>query len=262
MKNTVRGLLSRPSTQPVLLWLLKLCHAGLNYGGGQSVADSGEIGALKFVKARGQRSAPFVLFDVGANDGDYLNAALDTVGDRLKAWSFEPQSACFRKLRERFGGDLRVKLKQAAVGSEAGTVELFFSSEGETTASLHRDSISGQAHSETVPLTTIDRLCEEDQVAHIDLLKIDTEGHEMAVLLGASRMIESGSIAAIQFEFGDTFLHTPYHFIDIWQLLSPRYSFYRILRHGISEIPRYAPDLEIYKTANFLCVLNEQSQPQ
>jgi len=84
----------------------------------------------------------------------------------------------------------------------------------------------------------------------------------MAVLLGASRMIESGGIAAIQFEFGDTFLHTPYHFTDIWQLLSPRYAFYRILRHGLFEIPRYAPDLEIYKTANFLCVLNEQAQPR
>jgi FkbM family methyltransferase len=262
VKNAVRGLLSRPSTQPVFLWLLKLCHAGLNYGGGQSVAESGEIGALKFLSARGQRSAPFMVFDVGANDGDYLNAALATFGDRLKAWSFEPQSASFRKLSDRFGADLRIKLKQAAVGSETGAVQLFFSSEGETTASLHRDSVSGQAHSETVSLTTIDHICEEEQIAQIDLLKIDTEGHEMAVLLGASRMIESGAIAAIQFEFGDTFLHTPYHFTDIWQLLSPRYAFYRILRHGLVEVTRYAPDLEIYKTANFLCVRREQARPR
>ena len=226
------------------------------------MADSGEIGALKFVIARSQPSAPFVLFDVGANDGDYLNAALVTIGERLKAWSFEPQSASFRKLRERFGADLRIKIKQAAVGNEVGTVQLYFSSEGETTASLHRDSVSGQAQSETVALTTIDRACEEEQVERIDLLKIDTEGHEMAVLLGASRMIESGGIAAIQFEFGDTFLHTPYHFTDVWQLLSPRFAFYRILRHGVVEVPRYAPDLEIYKTANYLCVRKDQVQPR
>ena len=262
MKNAVRGLLSRPATQPFLLWLLKLCHAGLNYGGGQSVGDSGEIGALKFVSARSQRSAPFVLFDVGANDGDYLTAAQATVGDRLKAWSFEPQSVCFRMLREKFDADLRIRLKQAAVGSEAGSLDLFFSSEGETTASLHRDSIPGQVHSETVPVTTIDQVCDDEQVATIDLLKIDTEGHEMAVLQGASRMIESGGIAAIQFEFGDTFLHTPHHFTDIWQLLSSHYVFYRILRHGLVEIPRYVPDLEIYKTANFLCVRKEQGRPQ
>jgi FkbM family methyltransferase len=258
VKNAVRGLLSRPSTQPLLLWLLKLCHAGLNYGGGQSVTDSGEIGALKFVSAKWRRS-PFVLFDVGANDGNYLNAALDTIGNRLKAWSFEPQSASFRKLRERFGADARITLKQAAIGSEAGTMQLFFSSEGETTASLHRESISGQMQSEMVSLTTIDRICEEEQIAQIDLLKIDTEGHEMAVLLGASRTINAGSIAAIQFEFGDTFVHTPYHFADIWKLLSPRYVFYRILRHGLIEISRYAPDLEIYKTANFLCIRSDPS---
>jgi FkbM family methyltransferase len=252
MNKAVRSLLSRPSTQPVLLQLLKLCHAGLNYGGGQSVGDSGEIGALEFVSSTS--SGPFILFDVGANDGEYLDAALKTLGHRLTAYSFEPQSLSFKNLRDRFGTDPQVEIRQAALGSVIGSVELFFSSEGETTASLHRDSVSGKVRSERVTQTTVDQVCEEERIEQIDLLKIDTEGHEMNVLLGASQMIESRRIAAIQFEFGDTFLHTSYHFCDVWEMLSARYRIYRILRHGLAEVTRYSSDLEIYKIANFLCV--------
>jgi len=252
LKNVIRGILSRPSLQPALLGLLKLCHAGLNYGGGQSVGISGEIGALEFLKARRQDATSFVLFDVGANDGEYLNAALSIMGADLKAYSFEPQSASFQKLRTRLGSDPRVTLKQTALGSEVGSAELFFDRQGAVGASLHR--ISNQALSEMVSQSTVDQVCEMEHVAQIDLLKIDTEGHEMAVLEGASSMIESDRIAAIQFEFGETFLRTRYHFAAPWEMLSARYTIYRILRHGLAEISRYSPDLEIYKLANFLCV--------
>ncbi len=240
--------------QPVLFGALKLCHAGMNYGGGQTVASSGEIGALTFLRGVSGLSKPFTLFDVGANDGEYLQSALRVFGEQLRAHCFEPQSASFEKLSFQFGSDAWVTLRKVAVGKDVGTVDLFFDSEGETTASLHRDSISGKVRSESVHLTTVDQVCADDGIEHIDLLKIDTEGHEMEVLLGASSMIQTGRISSIQFEFGDTFLNTPYHFSDLWALLSPRYTIYRILRHGLVRVQRYSPDLEIYKIANFLCM--------
>jgi FkbM family methyltransferase len=256
VKNAIRSLLSRPSTQPALLQVLKLCHAGLNYGGGQSVMDSGEMGALEFLRrALESDSKPVTLFDVGANDGIYLHSALKVFGRKLKAYSFEPQSASFERLRERFESDPRVELRKAAVGREPGAANLFFGSDYETTASLHRNTILGQACSETVQLTTVDQVCAESGIERIDLLKIDTEGHEIDVLLGASAMIEANRISSIQVEFGDTFLHTRHHFFDLWELLSPKYIIHRILRHGLVELPRYSPDLEIYKVANFLCML-------
>jgi FkbM family methyltransferase len=248
--------------QPLLLTVLKFCHAGLNYGGGQSVAVSGETGALRFVCTRTDDLSPFVLFDIGANEGEYLNAAVATVGTYLTAYCFEPQSASFQKLRIRFSDDSRITLIQMAVGSDLQPVELFFESDGAVGATLHRDSISGQQRSEMVAQTTIDQFCKQERIEKIDLLKIDTEGHEMDVLHGAAGMIESGSIHAVQFEFGETFLHTQYHFIDVWALLSSRYAFYRILRRGLAEVHQYSPDLEIYKLANFLCVQKHQTQLQ
>jgi FkbM family methyltransferase len=255
VKRAIRGLLSRPLTQRTLLGLLKICHAGLNYGGGQSVGESGEIEALEFVRDARGNAEPFTLFDVGANDGSYLQIALRVLDGNLKAFSFEPQAASFQQLQVRFGGTPRLELRKAALGSEPGTMELVYGCDGDTAASLHRESVLGQTRSEQVPVTTVDQMCEAEKIEMIDLLKIDTEGHEMGVLLGASNMITSGRIAAIQFEFGDTFLRTPYHFTDLWALLSPRYRFYRILRHGLTEVSRYSSDLEIYKIANFLCML-------
>ena len=101
-------------------------------------------------------------------------------------------------------------------------------------------------------MTIVDQFCEENGVARIQFLKIDTEGQEMEVLQGASRMIQEGRIDFIQFEFGDTFLHSPYHFVDVWDCLSERCVIFRILKHSLAELKRYSHDVEIYKNANFL----------
>lgn len=254
LKEAIRNLLARPTAQPLLLRLLKLCHAGLNYGGGQSVLSSGETQALRLVAKRRHASLPFLLFDVGASDGDYVALALELFGKQLTAYAFEPQTAAYQTLHRRFGNHARVNLFKNAIGSAPGPLDLHFGSEGDTTASFNRNAQSGQSRSESVQVTTIDKLCEDAAIERIDLLKIDTEGYELDVLRGASRMIARGRIAAIQFEFGETFLRTPYHFLDLWKLLSPQYTLHRILRHGLAPIHQYTPDLEIYKIANFLCL--------
>jgi len=253
MKSTIRNLLSRPWLQPSLAALLKICHAGLNYGGGQSVLDSGEIGALCFALNLSRKERDFVVFDVGANNGGYVEAALWVASDRLMVFSFEPQDACFEVLRARYESDPRVSLHKIAIGKHVGVADLFFAEEGESIASLNRQS-NAQTKTQKVRITTVDQFCDENGISRIQFLKIDTEGQEMEVLRGASRMIREGRIDFIQFEFGDTFLHTPYHFVDFWDYLSSRYVLYRILRHGLTELKRYSHDLEIYKNANFLSI--------
>jgi hypothetical protein len=145
-------------------------------------------------------------------------------------------------------------LRQAALGKSSGAAPLFSGAGGKTTATLNQNADAAQSGSEMVAVSTVDEVCSTEGIERIDFLKIDTEGYEMDVLLGAADMLERNRIDAIQFEFGDTFLPTPYHFIDFWTLLSPKFKVYRILRRGVFPVERYAPDLEIYKIANFLCV--------
>ncbi len=253
-KIRMRQLASRPALQGVWLALSKLAYAGMNYGGGQMVEDSGEREALCFALQAMPASEPLVLFDVGANQGDYLGAALRLLGTRVRAFSFEPQPFNIGVLEQRFGSDARVTLVEAALGSEAATAELHFDADGDPTASLHLQPGEHHTHHRPVRVTTVDQVCLDHGVARIDMLKIDAEGNEMEVLFGARSMLERGAVHAIQFEFGETFLQTPYHFRDFHDLLAPHYRMYRILRHGLVELPAYTPDLEVYKLANFLCV--------
>ena len=52
--------------------------------------------------------------------------------------------------------------------------------------------------------STVDLYCEKNDVTKIDLLKIDVEGAEFQVLMGARHMLESRRIACVAFEFGQT----------------------------------------------------------
>lgn len=252
LHHQIRNLLSRPSTQPLFSRLLTLCHAALNYGGGQSVSSSGEMDVLRLLRDASWRTTPSTIFDVGANDGEYLRAVLDILGDRAQVWCFEPQAATYRTLESSFARYSSVRTRNFALGRQPGVAQLHFEAGGSTTASLAGNAV-GSATQE-VQVVTVDQVCEHEAIEQIDLLKIDTEGYEMDVLQGARRMIEAGRIRSIQFEFGYTFLATPYHFSDLWELLASQYAIYRILRHGMVEIPRYSHDLEIYKIANFFCV--------
>lgn len=255
VKEKIRDWISRPALQPLWLKLLKISHAGMNYGGGHVVGTSGELGALAFAARTFNANQPIVLFDVGANHGEYFEAARNLLQRAdLRIFAFDPQRSCFLALQSRYQSDPQVQVRQVALGKECGSVELFVSELNESYASLHGAKSSWAASSESVEMTTLDAFCREANLDHIDLLKIDTEGHEMDVLLGAQHMLASSRIAALQFEFGETFLDTGYHFRDIFELLSPRYAIYRILRAGLIEIPRYSNELEVFKITNFLCL--------
>ena len=105
---------------------------------------------------------------------------------------------------------------------------------------------------EPLELTTIDDFCRENGFERIHFLKIDVEGHELAVLHGAESMLRDGRIDFIQFEFGGTCIDSKVFFRDYWILLHERYRIYRILKNGIVEIKRYTEHEEIFCTMNFL----------
>jgi FkbM family methyltransferase len=131
-------------------------------------------------------------FDVGANVGNRTELFL-ALGARVVA--VEPQPACFRTLRRRYGADGRVTLVGEALGREAGTAEMLVS-DAHPISSLSEEWVrrveaSGRfgAHSwderVRVPITTLDELI--DSHGEPAFCKIDVEGYEAEVLAGLSR---------------------------------------------------------------------------
>lgn len=126
------------------------------------------------------------VLDIGANVGLYglLGCALG----RGPVYSFEPTpriaAAARRSARV---SRLPLRVEQAAVGAEVGTLTLYLSNTSDASNSLNPDFRESERRID-VPTTTVDAFCAAKRIAPT-LLKIDTETTEPAVLRGARRTI-------------------------------------------------------------------------
>ena len=108
---------------------------------------------------------------------------------------------------------------------------------------------------ECVPTTTLDRFAAVNEIGHIDVLKIDVEGHELDVLHGATEMLSSGRIDVVQFEFGGCNLDTRTNLHEFYSLMSAYgYVIHIITKHGLERIEHYREIYEQYRTTNFVAV--------
>jgi hypothetical protein len=113
-------------------------------------------------------------------------------------------------------------------------------------------SVQSRQH---ITLTSIDDYTERNNIDRIDLLKIDVEGHEFAVLRGAKHFLSTGAISMVQFEYGGTFIDSHTFLKDIWEYLKdvhPSFEFYKIVRNGVVHVPKYDPRLDDFKYSNWV----------
>lgn len=152
------------------------------------------------------------VFDVGAHVGELTLLFSRFVG-RGHVHAFEASGDTFRRLSTiiRAAGRLNVTLNHTAVAEKEGTLHLNVYDEDLSawnTRAVRPLAAYGidvkPAASEAVEATTVDIYCERRGVGEIDLLKVDVEGAEYQVLLGARRMLESKAVRCITFEFGQT----------------------------------------------------------
>lgn len=226
-----------PALKRINTGLLYLCHRALGLMNYTSDRISGET--LVIERCLRGIEAP-VVFDVGANEGDWLSAVLAS-RPRAVVHAFEPQAALAAKIASR---QPAARINNLAVGDRAGELTLYDYADhpGSQHASLLQGVIEtvhgGATRSVKVAVVTLDEYCAERGIEHIDLLKIDVEGFELKVLRGADTLLEGRRINAIQFEFnemnviGRTFLD------DFMTLLEPTHAMFRVLPHGLLPLVR------------------------
>lgn len=199
-----------------------------------------------------------VVFDVGANEGGYTAAVL-AANPRAHVTAFEPHPITFAKWS--LAEDPQVQCFNLALGAETAELEFFDyrDMDGSSHASLYKDVIEGihgkPSTSCKVNVRALDDVVADIGTHHIDLLKIDTEGHELPVLRGAESFIRSGAVDVIQFEFNEMNVASRAFFKDFWDFL-PEYDFFRLLPgEGVLAISAYVPAIcEIFAFQNIVCV--------
>lgn len=160
--------------------------------------------------------------DVGANIGHMTSIMAARVGAAGRVLAVEPHPDIYAELTvnirawETEGGGAQVTARQIAFSDQAGTATLWTTAEfasNRGTASLTPETSGPRSQgaadrwdaSETsdrkAMTVTMARLDEStDPARPIALLKIDVEGHELAVLKGSARRLERGDIRDIIFE--------------------------------------------------------------
>nr|PZN56883.1 MAG: FkbM family methyltransferase [Bacteroidota bacterium] len=208
---------------------------GMNYGFGGNVHQSGEIGAIKYVRSKVKTDRP-VVFDVGANMGGYTIELLKYF-QNADIYCFEPSKKTFEILKNNLNQKEGVHLCNFGFGEKAEFLELYSDAEGSGLASLYNRRLGHMSiqmeRREQIEIRTIDQFCRDQNISNIDFLKLDIEGHEMAALRGASEMLNKNAIRFIQFEFGGCNIDSRTYFQDFWYLLHERYKIYRIVRDGL-----------------------------
>jgi len=178
--------------------------------------------------------------DVGANEGQWLSALLRFVSvDEVDA--FEPNPPVFKRLQARMAGRPEVRCHPEAAGARREKLTIHTAEQSEFSSFLEVSDLVRHEYGERagevakefeVQVVPLDDALDGGEV--IDLLKIDVEGFQPAVLAGAKETLRRTRVVLIEAYFvshfkGDvTFgelsrLLIEEHGFEFWNLAVPMY---------------------------------------
>lgn len=198
-----------------------------------------------------------VVFDVGANVGDWTRALLQQADHLagLQVHAFEPCSGTYDLLLDRTrGSGAKIIPVRKACSSSPGIGSLNVVGVGAGTNSL--TCAEPAAAVEQVELTSIDEYCPPAGVHHISLLKIDAEGHDLSVIKGAAGMLQRHSIDVLQFEYNQRWIFNGSFLRDAFNMLLPLgYSIGKLTSHAVEFYENWDWELETFREGNYIACL-------
>ena len=151
------------------------------------------------------------IFDVGANTGQSSKVFLDFF-PKSDIYAFEPVSSTYDVLKKTTAGAKNVRTYNIALGASGSNQAMSCSGVSPQNRLLDH-SMRYTSDLEVVKVVRGDDFCRDNGIDRISLLKIDTEGHDLKVLIGFVEMLRDNRIDLIQVEAGmsqDNELHVPF----------------------------------------------------
>tara|TARA_B100000900_G_scaffold256994_1_gene219013 strand:- start:129 stop:845 length:717 start_codon:yes stop_codon:yes gene_type:complete len=161
-----------------------------------------------------------IFFDIGSHMGTYTDLVLKNNPD-LKAFLFEPQIDVYNKVKIKYQNKKNIKIFNLGISDQETTREIninmhdltsSFSNFNEESkylkfkAKLYGTTIDNMSYKkEKVKTILLDDFILKENLNSIDLIKIDTEGHELEVLKGLKKKIGIVKNILIEFHHRDVF---------------------------------------------------------
>jgi FkbM family methyltransferase len=235
-----RFLFARPMFYNLNKMLFNFSLRGMGVLNFENYEVSGE---LHFLQSYFSNCKNLTVFDVGANEGNYSKLIMK-IAPSTHVYAFEPHPKALLKLRE-VSDEYGFKAFPFGCGKANYRIGLYdyIDRDGSPHASLYPDVIrkihGSCAREHTVDIIKLDDFVLQYDISDIDLLKIDTEGHELDVLIGLKNFIGQGKVKTIHFEFNEMNVISRVFFRDIHMLLKDQYDFFRMLRRGLVPMKEY-----------------------
>ncbi len=147
---------------------------------------------------------PLIIFDVGANVGD-VSIELAQGFPNAQVLAFEPVPHSFKVLQDRAQSYPNLVCHSQAVSASSGRVQMRVPDNSLLAAVVAREQLNADEPVGDIEVDsiTIDEFCQQHGIEHIDLMKIDAEGHELAILAGAKNMLKNCSVLVLEFGLDD-----------------------------------------------------------
>lgn len=217
---------------------------------GDTVRRRSRIALQAWALRRIPRGEAIHVVDAGANVGDWSRSFLDVAEsdgrlDDVDVHAFEPCAETFRQLVEQLG-DSAAFLRQVALSDDTGDTILYIAKESALNSIYHVPGT--HTSSEDVATIALDGYAQQAELDRIDLLALDTTGHELAVLRGASGLLRERCIALITFQHNEFWIYAGTFLRDAFALLEPvGYRIAALTPQGLAFYPAWDLALENFR---------------
>lgn len=236
--------------------------------GQNSILLNGELMVQRAaIDACAKDGRPAILFDIGANVGEWTVAALTYAGsvglnpEAARVFAFEPVAGTREILDRNLGAAgfaAQVSVSGLALSDTASSRIMNVIGDGAGTNSLERDDGDGaNPRKITVETDSLAALVDRLGIGRIALVKCDTEGHDSLVLRGAEPLLREGRIDAFQFEYNHRWIYARQFLKDVFDFVRGMGAPYHVarVRPGCLEVlPCWHPELERFFEANYVLV--------
>jgi FkbM family methyltransferase len=229
------------------------------------ISENGEADLQRCVLDAVPIGTPLRVCDIGANQGEWSWSLLKQASaerlshGRLHVDAFEPVPGTAARLAETikaWRGGQCMHLHALAMSNAPGEAQMAVMSDTGGTNTLHYDGVAKMIGTCNVRLETLANFCAAENIAHIHLVKCDTEGHDSKVIIGARPLLLEQRIDVLQFEYNHRWTLARSYLRDVFEMIAGLpYKLGRLRCNGRIDIfEEWHPELERFFESNYVLV--------
>lgn len=196
------------------------------------------------------------IFDIGANIGDWSLLAHSLYGsnENLNLYSFEPIPKTYKKLETSLQA-INSTVENMAVSDSTGSIDMYAADADFAGTNSIYNTRKDKTTKHTVQTITFDDYLSKQNIAHVEFVKCDAEGHDFKIIEGAKGAFEKNKISCFQFEYNHRWVYSRTFLKDVFDLISGyEYNIAKITKNGLELYHEWHFELEKYYQSNFLII--------